>query len=74
MSDDELDKFVCDFEKKQIDYFKELEQAIDEVDLSKETKEHLIDLMYKDENMVFGFVEQKCASYCRLRILGSDKE
>jgi hypothetical protein len=28
--------------------------------------------MYKDENMTFGFVEQKCASYCRLK--GSDKK
>jgi hypothetical protein len=72
VSSEELDKFVSDFDKKQIEYFKELEEAIEEVDLSKETKEHLIDLMYKDENMTFGFVEQKCASYCRLK--GSDKE
>ena len=70
MNTEELDKFVSDFEKKQIDYFKELEEAIEEVDLSKETKEHLIELMYKDENMIFGFVEEKCASYCK----GSDKE
>ena len=42
MNTEELDKFVSDFEKKQIDYFKELEEAIEEVDLSKETKEHLI--------------------------------
>ena len=70
MNTEELDKFVCDFEKKQIDYFKELEEAIEEVDLSKETKEHLIEIMYKDENRVFGFVEEKCASYCK----GSEKE
>lgn len=70
MSEEELDKFVSDFEKKQMDYFKELEEAIEEVDLSKETKEHLIEIMYKDENRVFGIVEEKCASYCR----GSDKE
>ena len=59
MNTEELDKFVSDFEKKQIDYFKELEEAIEEVDLSKETKEHLIEIMYKDENRVFGFVEKK---------------
>lgn len=70
MNTEELDKFVSDFEKKQIDYFKELEEAIEEVDLSKETKEHLIEIMYKDENRVFGFVEEKCASYCK----GSEKE
>ena len=70
MNTEELDKFVSDFEKKQIDYFKELEEAIEEVDLSKETKEHLIEIMYKDENRIFGFVEEKCASYCK----GSEKE
>ena len=51
-------EFVIEFEKKQIDYFKELEEAINEVDLSEETKQHLIEIMYKDENILFGFVEE----------------
>ena len=60
MNKEELLQFLIEFEKKQALYFDELEQAINEVDLSNETKEHLIALMNKDCNRVFGFVEKKC--------------
>lgn len=60
----DLKQFQYDYEQKQIDYFKELEDAINEVDLSDETKQHLIDLMYKDINILFGFVEEKVDNFC----------
>jgi hypothetical protein len=60
MNKDQLKQFVIDFEKKIGDYFEELEQEINEVDLSDKTKEHLIAIMNKDCNRTFGFVEEKC--------------
>lgn len=71
MSKEDLKQFEYDFEQKQIDYFEELEQAINELDLSDKTKQYLIDLMYKDNNRVFGFVEKTIDKFCE--ILG-DKE
>ena len=62
----DLKQFQYDYEQKQIDYFEELKQAIEEVDLSKETKEYLIELMYKDINRLFGFVEEKIDKLCEL--------
>ena len=60
----DLKQFEYDYEQKQIDYFNELEEAINEVDLSNETKQHLIELMYKDINILFGFVEEKIDNFC----------
>ena len=67
----DLKQFQYDFEQKIIDYFKELEEAIDESDLSDKTRNYLVELMYKDENRVFGFVEERIDRFCE--ILG-DKE
>lgn len=64
IKDNDLKQFEYDYEQKQIDYFNELEEAINEVDLSDETKQHLIELMYKDINILFGFVEERINSFC----------
>ena len=56
---EELQQFQYDFEKQEAEVFNELEQAINELDLSDKTKEYLIDLMNKDVNIVFGIVEDK---------------
>ena len=60
MNREQLNQFIIDFEDKISIYFDELEEAINEVDLSNETKKHLIAIMNKDCNRVFGFVEEKC--------------
>ena len=60
MNREQLNQFIIYFEDKISIYFDELEEAINEVDLSNETKKHLIAIMNKDCNRVFGFVEEKC--------------
>ena len=52
------DKFVADFEKELPIPFNELENAINDLDLKDETKQYLSDLLTKDENILFGFVEE----------------
>lgn len=64
---EELQQFQYDFEKQEAEVFNELEQAINELDLTDKTKEYLIDktkeylieLMNKDVIIVFGIVEDK---------------
>lgn len=71
MKKEDLRQFQYDYEEKQYVCFDELEGLINEVDLSDKTKQWLIDIMYKDINRLFGFVEERINNL--VEILG-DKE